>query len=158
IMHHSLCIAGATVGRDQSRVDGIDPNTLHYTNIRHRLGEIQQGDVDRSTNGEFGGTGAGPIPAILAMLSLVLRKIGHAARVHSHITVKFQSEAVLQSSSVKAKKSARPVAPALFTSRSRRPQCPTAAAMACPGATGSRRSAGNTNTLTSAVVISVSAT
>jgi hypothetical protein len=74
----------------------------------------------------------------VAVLPFDSRRWCQAARVNSHIAVKFQHEASCQSSSVKVKKSAGVVAPALLIRRSRRRNCATACAMACRGMAGSR--------------------
>jgi hypothetical protein len=56
LAHHAFDVACVALGFDQAWVDGVDAHAPRDADIRHRLGEIEEGGVDGTAYCEVGGT------------------------------------------------------------------------------------------------------
>jgi len=123
-----------TVSPDKTRVDGVYLNTVFDAEFRGGFGKGEQRRVDRAADCEFGSRGTAADSG----------DVDDRAGTSRTVPKNFSAKLSCQSSSLRAKKAPRLVAPALFTTISILPNCSTAASTRRAGASSSRRSAGKT--------------
>jgi len=109
--------------------------------IGERLRGGEERRVDRAADGEIGGRRLAADAGDDDDRSLGLGEAGPGGADEPHVPEELEREAVLQASSLSARKSPRVVAPALATTMSMPPKALTVASTSVAGAAASRRSA-----------------